>query len=64
MISKFKSKRELATELGISMDVLRKYLNTVYFKELQSIGYSQCAHLLTPKQCELIREKLLSGSNR
>jgi hypothetical protein len=56
---KLVSKKELRPLSGISENTFRKYLNNIYFRELQQMGYVKNQKILTGEQYKFLVEKLV-----
>lgn len=50
------TKNELAVLYGVSPSTIRKYLNNIFFKDLQAVGYRKQMRVLTPKIVRLFMD--------
>jgi hypothetical protein len=53
------SKKELRIMAGVSHNTLRRYMNDVYFIELQKLGYEKKQKILTGEQYKFLADKLV-----
>ena len=51
-------KYEVAEMLGVSPTTLRTWLNTLYYNELENLGYYRRQKKLTPKQLNFLHQKI------
>lgn len=51
-------KKELAAYANVSPKTLRRWLNHLYFSELQELGYVKTDNVLTPIVVKFLCEKL------
>jgi hypothetical protein len=53
------TKKELRIMAGISKNTFRRYMNDLYFTELQKLGYEKKQKILSPQQSKFLIEKLV-----
>lgn len=52
-------KSEYSRRVGIPLSTMRRYMNKLYFTELQEMDYTRSQNYLTPKQIDFLNRKLV-----